>query len=716
MSKNVFYREPAPGVSSIEPEVAKQLKVRRELVSKKYIDPDFTQAFLSSNYSWLRMVSGIEIDSLADAAKKFQLLGGALDQNGKKRKGFNFSQSFLNDTTGAAYTLEKEGIKPMPGITSFSIENMGAEGLLRQVNVTVHCHSLEQFSIMEKLYLRPGYFTFLEWGHSVYIDRSGGKVYNPTKMSDDILFAKTVKIDDIKEAGAQLITNSQHNYDFIIAQIMNYDWSYNDGTYELDIQMIGEGGLSKMNYRAFNVGTSKEEQPDEESAKEIEYQRANKLAGPFGTIMKIISEASGRGIKPDEDMKPEEIDQGKLDDAFKTRKVKKHVDAIVTEIGDGFKFSAYKLSFLSNKKKKMFTYIPLRFIFGCINYFFLPRIEGTEAPEGKFSTTKGRSTYLTFEDHYSIDPYVCLLPQQAGKAPLKTAELEGDRSTEDLLGDLMDIWVNTGHIYDLITAIVDNATKSEDLTIANFIQSLMKDIEGALGSINDFVLYNDYYLQKDLGPSFIRDNQIPHTPEGSDDSKFLEISSMGKESLLKSMTFNTNVDQSMLVTLTAQAVLEGADAAKSLSKGVAAYSFGLKNRFTDGDGTTPQTTNKDGKSDEEAQKKTAAQVYEELYKQKIYNPQDVKDAKPSAASALQNSVNEALVKADKHTGFVIPGNLSITMLGIGGLKRLEYFKLPYDNLPESYKDNEVIFMIDKVNHTINSGQWETNIDAFVLKL
>lgn len=716
MSKNVFYKEPAPGVSSIEPEVANQLKVRKELVSKKYSDPDFVQSFLTANYAWVRAVSGIHIEDLPDAAKKFQLLGGALDQDGKRRKGFNFKQSFLDDTSGAAYTQEKEGVRPLPGIVGFSVENMGAEGLLRQVNLQIQCHSLEQFTIMEKLYLRPGYFTFLEWGHSVYIDKSGGKVFSPKKISDDVIFGNPVEIDAIKEAGAELIADSQHNYDFIIAQIMNYDWSYNDGKYELDIQMIGEGGLSKMNYRAFNVGTPKEEQPDKEDEKDIEYQRAEKLAGPFGTIMRVISQAAGRGTDPAEELKAEEIDQSKLDKAFKSRKVKKHVDAIVSEIGDGFSFSAYKLAFLANKEKKRFTYIPLRFIFGCINYFFLPRISGEEAPEGKFSTAKGRSTYLTFEDHYSIDPYICLLPQQAGAAPLKTSELSGDRDNSDLKGDIMDIWVNTGHVYDAIQTIVDTASKDEDLTIANFIYVLMKDIEGALGSINDFVLYNDYYLQKELGPSFIRDNQIPHNPEGSDDAKLMAISSMGKESLVKSMSFNTSIDQSMLVTLTAQAVLDGADAAKNLSKGVAAYSFGLKNRFKDGSADDENTTNKDGKSDEESQKKTAAEIYEDLYKTKIYNSEAVKGAKPSAASALQNSVNEALVKAKKHTGIVIPGNLSLTILGMGGLKRLEYFRLPYDNLPQSYKDSEVIFMIDKVNHTIDQGQWETNIDAFVLKI
>ena len=715
MSNSVFYKEPQPGTSSIEPEVGKQLKVRKELVSKKYSDPDFTQSFLTANYAWLRMVSGIEIVKDPGAAKKFQLLGGAL-YDGKSRKGFNFGQSFLEDTQGAVYTQEKEGMVPMPGITGFSIENMGAEGLLRQINIQVQCHSIEQFSMMEKLYLRPGYFSFLEWGHSVYIDKSGGKVYNPRMIPNDTLFSSPVKIDDLKEAGAELISNSQHNYDFIIGQIMNYDWAYNDGKYELDIQLIGEGGLSKMNYRAFNVGTAKEEKPDKENEKKLEFSTADKLSGAFTTIMRTISQAAERGVDPDADLEPQKIDSGILDDAFTARRLKKDIDAIVEEIGDGYSFEAYRLNFKANKDKKRFTYVPLRFIFGCINYYFLPRIKGEKAPEGKFYTGAGRSTYLTYDNHFSVDPYVCLLPKQTDATPLNTDALSGNRDTGELIGDTMDIWVNTGHVYDAVQSILDNASKSADYTIANFLNVLLKNIQSALGEINEFVLYNDYYLDKELGPSFIRDNQVPHNPEGSEDAQLIEISSMGKESLIKNLSFNTNIDSSMLTTLTAQAVLDGADAAKSLSKGVAAYSFGLKNRFKDGGKDDENVKPADSTADEPGQLEAAIAIYKDMFDKKTYNKETVKNTKQSASSAIQNSVNEALVKADKHTGFVIPGNLSLTMLGLGGLKRLEYFRLPYDNLPESYKDAEVIFMIDKVNHTINGGQWETSLDAFVLKL
>ena len=105
--------------------------------------------------------------------------------------------------------------------------------------------------------------------------------------------------------------------------------------------------------------------------------------------------------------------------------------------------------------------------------------------QGKFYTGAGRSTYLTYDNHFSVDPYVCLLPKQTDATPLNTDALSGNRDTGELIGDTMDIWVNTGHVYDAVQSILDNASKSADYTIANFLNVLLKNIQSALGEINE---------------------------------------------------------------------------------------------------------------------------------------------------------------------------------------------------------------------------------------
>ena len=44
---------------------------------------------------------------------------------------------------------------------------------------------------------------------------------------------------------------------------------------------------------------------------------------------------------------------------------------------------------------------------------------------------------------------------------------------------------------------------------------------------------------------------------------------------------------------------------------------------------------------------------------------------------------------------------------------LQFFKLPYDNLPDSYKEAEVVFMVTNISHSIDGGSWITSLEAQV---
>lgn len=62
-----------------------------------------------------------------------------------------------------------------------------------------------------------------------------------------------------------------------------------------------------------------------------------------------------------------------------------------------------------------------------------------------------------------------------------------------------------------------------------------------------------------------------------------------------------------------------------------------------------------------------------------------------------------------------PGiTVEITLQGIGGLRTFQYFLIK--NLPEPYSDKNIIFMIIDIQHTVESGNWETVIKAGILPL
>ena len=59
----------------------------------------------------------------------------------------------------------------------------------------------------------------------------------------------------------------------------------------------------------------------------------------------------------------------------------------------------------------------------------------------------------------------------------------------------------------------------------------------------------------------------------------------------------------------------------------------------------------------------------------------------------------------------------MTLLGITGLKALQYFTIPNDFLPSSWYVGDVTigFRVGNVSHTINN-QWETTIEAQAIVL
>ena len=102
-----------------------------------------------------------------------------------------------------------------------------------------------------------------------------------------------------------------------------------------------------------------------------------------------------------------------------------------------------------------------------------------------------------------------------------------------------------------------------------------------------------------------------------------------------------------------------------------------------------------------------------MFSKRSYIEDTIEKIKYSASDAQQIQLSEKLSGEDKHTGFAIPGNISLVMKGIGGLKMLQFFKLPYDNLPDSYKEAEVVFMVTNISHSIDGGSWITDIEAQV---
>ena len=131
---------------------------------------------------------------------------------------------------------------------------------LREATVKFECHNLDQLSILERLYMRPGYPCLLEWGLSPYLSNikidDTHKINNTIPfISDDILFFtnpeqfidKENKRDkDVQEAIQRLIREKKeaysNNYDGIYGIVKNFNYSARqDGGFTCTTELIAIG-------------------------------------------------------------------------------------------------------------------------------------------------------------------------------------------------------------------------------------------------------------------------------------------------------------------------------------------------------------------------------------------------------------------------------------------------------------------------------------------
>ena len=731
--EGVFFERPLPSLSTLDVSVREQLEVREKLYAKDLTytgDGDFLTQYLNANNSFVKLTSGIEVKDVPNAAHNNILLGGVLYKGKSKRAGLN-DNPFISENNSGAYNFAHgvsgevkdkpaEGYVPMPGIVDFSVKNTGNSGFTRNVSIKVKCFSLEQLSILEKLYLRPGFKCLVEWGHVIYGTGNKSKlddkkVYNPeTIFSDEVPSGDDLKEEKIKLKGSELIKSSQNNYDYMLGMIKNYNWSAEKDGYTVDIQLLGKGAVSTFIKKVYG-GTEHEDGTKLDPGVEFE----STPESSFGGILKRISQADTKGKQEntDENNIVEECDMGPINSGLE--KYKTQMDGI-TELlsteGDSFEFKVYRAGFADVNKEagnKNFNYISMRFFLGMINYFFLPRpSSGTIVPEGKFNTTPEQDFYLTYDNHFSIDPYICLLPQQTGDFGLKTTTIKGFSKDKKTAADILDIQLCTDFLYQDYKKVVEPSGKNNESqkSIGEYLNIILDKVTASLGGINEFVLYNDFYLKKELGPSRVIDLQVLPRPEGQPET-YKMITPRGKASFVTDFSFKSELSNSMINLITSQAIISGASAGKMASTGLAAFNKGVSSRFEDEKGEEiTEYAQKRAKAEAET-KATVEGAFKELYSKFKYDETKVTEAYANGTSIIRKALNDTLKETKPKRGH-IGAKVSLTMIGIGGLKSLQYFTLPDQILPSAYSDKiKVGFQISNVSHQISNNVWYTTIEA-----
>lgn len=272
------------------PYVQEQIKTRQQILGKQSKSSSDI-VWENGRTSWIRLVSSVDIDGqevprydkethqdyiefdfsgaqfreqyLGLSAEDYSgnrlsselILNGGTTLNNGPRFGIADSTSTLPNvqnsqkTAGASYGMggTEFGIKPMPGITSFT-SNTFSKGSLRKASIKITAHNKEQFEYIEAVYLRLGYTMLLEWGNTSY-PQDTSTYSSPSdivglSLKDEFLNGRDKGVDYFYTKIEERRASSKGNYDAMVGAVENFDWQFTtSGTYEITLKIITIGSV-----------------------------------------------------------------------------------------------------------------------------------------------------------------------------------------------------------------------------------------------------------------------------------------------------------------------------------------------------------------------------------------------------------------------------------------------------------------------------------------
>jgi len=701
--------------------VIKQLKTRQHVLNNKQSRSADELAYLTSNTSWCKVTSAVDVDinysnEYADDpnyipsfsnvyAKLNQLFGGTFSTLGQKS---GFPQGLgISDSSGeSAYSFSStQGIVPMPGITSFQVTSQGSYGTLRAGSFNFTVHSVEQFNIMEELYLRPGFTILMEWGHSNFFLDKDNFTSTPSYYDTNRFAVKQKERDLRKKLFSIRTKDNAYNYDFLYGFIKNFQWSYNGGNYECQVDVISKGEVISSISQLFVSNNKLKEDQDKNT--ELE------------SVLKAIKNAPGVSDFDDSS-------DISTNTAFILDAIKKNTPDYI----DIFKDSSFPVSYFSGNNtyttSNSFKYITLRDFLSVVNKAGL-----LQGPDGEniieFKTGKESSpAFTTFPEHIAINPYICLLPGKSTDSSDYAYNLS-DQAT-GTVDEILSIYINVDYILSKLEELGKIESK-EDRTVFIFIDSILKGIQTNLGDINEFHMHYD---EDEATYSIVDRKIIPDEKQfekDPDDSSlphsYIDVAGLGTE--VSDLNIVSKISGKLTTMLSIAAGSSGNSDSDTLN--LQRWNTGLRDRHLY-EKTDKKTANKKaGNTTENDNLLERAEVFEEKddelkdFISRVNKPTskfkvDLPESEFDDMTVLHQSVTEQYlnkITVDKKINApgLIPFELSFTMKGISGIKVGQAFKVNEFFLPKRYQ-NRVAYIVTGLDHAVSGNKWTTNVTSQII--
>lgn len=710
--------------------------------------------YVNSNTSWVKFRSSVNQISNEEAlevlkkgdrtktpgspikAQNYQLVGGTLNPESQTpREGILRSAISDNKNAGgrpaalfrdteAYINYESAGFRPMPGITGISVKTHNTGGTLMVADVNFQLWSKEQLDVAELLFFSPGYTALLEWGNSVYLDNNGERQIFPKggTVNDDLFFGGP-SFEAIDKEIPKLRKRYQGNYEGMFGFISNFNWSYRpDGGYDCSVKLTSKGNIiqalktgatsdtaSKLNLK------TKEGEPEEST---------RKLKSPYHYIFNEYSKQEAAG-KPDAGKfnGTQYLEKRGFLPAGKSTFPLFDVFNLDVRVQQESGFFSWLGSFMNGQKN--LSYISMNTLLGLINHFSV-----IKDPSGKsklvcgFYTEPGEK-YKTFDQHFSLDPFVAILPKvPSGKigstdaSKMVLGSVDGGKNSINLqvqnsidsassTDDIQELMISSPFLLGEVGKILDGPQDVE-VGIFDFLRNILAGIQNAYGEINKFDIFFDHDIQCykiiDRGtPTYARKG-IPR------------INVTG----LKNTAVEVNIASSITSAMAAQVSIAAQGHTgnyKDNLLNMLQWNQGAIDRHINykDPGDPPVDIIKDKQEATQVVIDNIVKAYEELAADKqgtmkSLNLETWDDLKSEGITLFTSLYQGHTLNKNIPDPTPIPVTLTVKILGISGLKIGQTFRINDQPLPTKY--SKYAYFINGLNHEIGTdNRWYTIINT-----
>lgn len=711
--------------SNLSKEVINQIDVRRAVIGKQGLKTNDDLLFLLSNTAWVKLSSGVNVlseDELkivrqqkqrdtitgdSTLAKSNVLLGGVLSNQQGLRAGIDTATA---PNANAAYrnNPRSSGIRPMPGITGMSVKSKNTFGTLREAEIQISVWTLEDFEMIEQIYLRPGFTFLLEWGNSIYLNNDQTLQKQITTIDVDTFFANNVSFSTIGDKIKDIRKAASGNYEAMVGYAKNFSWSYTPaGEYQCTLTIISTGVVlesikTRIDPRERGIPDSKFAIGDSEKKESIK-------KSPIHYFQHTLQESTQNFTYSDSN-----LSQRRHPEFYK--KLQKFP---VFYQNIDYKNAANL--FLDDKLK---TYwIPLYAILEIFTKYL--HLEDTSKDLNDpnrygpkfYSNPDGPvlNEYLTFPGHFSIDPDTCVLPrkykyQETGQELGKVDNIWNNIDKVDWKGgkdNVLNILIQVNNVVGIVDQAIDDKfafTKSSN----EIIQELLDSVDTALGGITDLQLAFDEEYEG--GTFFVVDRN--NTPK---DQNPPQLTLAGIDSIFTDVSISSTISNEIASQISIAAQGSTQNTSENVEN-ILRWNPGVVDRVHRVKGVSDKT--KDGEEEVEKKKQQALREWIEDLKKffDAYNGGGWKEEQKTSARTLFEETMVRYLHKNKKTGNdpmpgIVPVELSFKMDGLGGFKIGEAFTIAGGILPSKYQ-GKFGYIITGLEHSISSNnRWETSVKA-----